>query len=446
MTDLVWLRRDLRLRDNAALAAAGDSPALLFVIDPVLWACVGPIRRAWLGASLRALEAPLILRLGDPAVEVAHVATSLNASRVHVAREFTPYAVRRDRAVATSLRDGGVEPVVTGSAYAVDPGTLTTKSDTAFKVFTPFSRPWLESAAEVVQCEMVDIPPQPRPFRTGLSEEAAWHEVDRAIAECPIDLPPAGEEAAHARWRTFLDEGLKAYDTARDLPGADGTSFMSPYLRLGVVHPTTLLHDLRDREDEAAHRFRLELAWREFYADVLWNNPDSAWADLNRLGVAYDEPGPEFEAWQRGETGFPIVDAGMRQLAKTGWMHNRVPMITASFLPKDLHVWWPHGARHFLDLLLDGDLASNNHGWQWVAGTGTDASPYFRVFNPVTQGLKFDPHGAYVRRWVPELADLPGKTAHEPWKYGGAPGYPDPIVDHASERTEALRRYQARVT
>ena len=157
----------------------------------------------------------------------------------------------------------------------------------------------------------------------------------------------------------------------------------------------------------------------------------------------YKGTGKEFDAWREGRTGFPIVDAGMRQLNEIGWMHNRVRMITASFLTKDLHVWWPHGARYFLDRLLDGDVASNNHGWQWVAGTGTDASPYFRVFNPITQGLKFDPQGDYVRRWVPELAGLDGKKAHEPWKHGGAEGYPDPIVDHKDERAEALRRYDA---
>ena len=222
-----------------------------------------------------------------------------------------------------------------------------------------------------------------------------------------------------------------------------GTSRLSPYLHLGVIHPRTLLADLSSRRGESARRYRLELGWREFYADVLWADPTSAWSDLNALGVDYDDPGEEFDAWQEGRTGFPIVDAGMRQLNESGWMHNRVRMITASFLTKDLHVWWPHGARYFLDRLLDGDVASNNHGWQWVAGTGTDASPYFRIFNPVTQGLRFDPSGDYVRRWVPELTDLPGKQAHEPWKHGGAPGYPDPIVDHADERAEALRRYDA---
>ncbi|MFN8136790.1 MAG: FAD-binding domain-containing protein [Propionicimonas sp.] len=179
---------------------------------------------------------------------------------------------------------------------------------------------------------------------------------------------------------------------------------------------------------------------------MLHRHPASLGGDLNPLGVDYDEPGEGFEAWRDGRTGFPVVDAGMRQLLATGWMHNRVRMITASFLTKDLHLWWPVGARHFLDHLIDGDLASNTHGWQWTAGTGTDAAPYFRVFNPVTQGEKFDPHGDYVRRWVPELAHVRGAAVHRPWDVadGYAHGYPRPILDHAAERLEALARYQRR--
>ncbi len=213
------------------------------------------------------------------------------------------------------------------------------------------------------------------------------------------------------------------------------------------MHPRTLLADLAGERGKGAHTYESELAWREFYADVLFHQPRTAWEDLRpEMGrMRYDEPEDAIEAWRSGHTGYPIVDAGMRQLLAEGWMHNRVRMITASFLTKDLHVWWPIGARHFLDRLVDGDIASNNHGWQWVAGTGTDASPYFRVFNPVTQGLRFDPDGAYVRRWVPELAHLPGKAAHEPWEHddGYAHGYPERIVDHAAERVEALERLAA---
>jgi deoxyribodipyrimidine photo-lyase len=223
---------------------------------------------------------------------------------------------------------------------------------------------------------------------------------------------------------------------------------MSAYLKYGCIHPRTLLADLSGQEGEAARRYVTELAWREFYADVLWHRPDSAREYLNPQlqGMEYDS-GPDAEtlvaAWEQGRTGFPIVDAGMRQLLGEAYVHNRVRMIVASFLVKDLHQEWTRGARYFLRHLVDGDLASNNHGWQWVAGTGTDASPYYRVFNPITQGKKFDPDGTYVKRWVPELRGLDTTHVHEPWTApGGVPaGYPEPIVDHAQERLVSLDRY-----
>jgi deoxyribodipyrimidine photo-lyase len=269
--------------------------------------------------------------------------------------------------------------------------------------------------------------------------------LDKALDDAPAGMPTPGEDAAQRRWKSFLDRDLDDYASMRDDPGADRTSRLSAYLKLGVVHPRQLLADTAEERSQGATTFESELAWRDFYADVLHTNPRSAWEDLNPVaGLTYDEPADAIEAWKSGHTGFPIVDAGMRQLLSEGWMHNRVRMITASFLTKDLHVWWPVGARHFLDHLVDGDLASNNHGWQWVAGTGTDAAPYFRVFNPVTQGLKFDKAGDYVRRWIPELAHLPGKAAHEPWDAddGYAHGYPKRIIDHAEERQVALDRYQ----
>ena len=328
--------------------------------------------------------------------------------------------------------------MATGSPYAVDPGTVRTKGGTPFKVFTPFAAAWREhgwdeptSAPRGVEWVEAD---------TDGRVEAM---LDKAARECPIDLPTAGEDAARRRWVRFRDEALVDYDHDRDLPAVEGTSRMSADLHLGVVHPRQLLHDLREERGDGAQTYRTELAWRELYADVLWANPDSAWQDLRPLPLRYDEPQDAIEAWREGRTGYPIIDAGMRQLLGEGWMHNRVRMATASFLTKDLHVWWPVGARHFLEHLVDGDLGSNNHGWQWVAGTGTDASPYFRVFNPVTQGKRFDPDGAYVRRWVPELAHLEGAAAHEPWKHddGYAHDYPERIVDHAQERLEALARY-----
>ena len=258
-----------------------------------------------------------------------------------------------------------------------------------------------------------------------------------------LELPEAGEAAARRAWQAYRKNGLAGYDANRDRPDLDRTSRMSPYLKWGCIHPRTMLADLGPGDET----YRKEIAWREFYAAVLSNWPESAREYFlpQMKTMTYARPDSEaFDAWRAGQTGYPIVDAGMRQLRGEGWMHNRVRMIVASFLVKDLHIEWQHGARHFLQHLVDGDLASNNHGWQWTAGTGTDASPFYRVFNPVTQGQKFDPNGDYVRRWVPELRGIAGKAVHEPWLLGDdmPDGYPERIVDHAAERKVALERYQ----
>lgn len=453
MPSVLWFRRDLRLQDHPALsaaAAAGSGSVLgLFVIDPTLWSSAGPARQAWLAASLRALDVSLggrlVVRVGDPAVVVPAVAREIGAAQVHVTNEVTRFGRARDRRVVAALDAVGVAGVASGTPYAVEPGSVRTGSGTAYQVFTPFRKAWYAHGWPA---------PLPAPEVTWVGLDASSKVdsmLDAALRGAPAGMPEAGEAAAWQRWTEFRSASLEDYAMARDLPAVDGTSRLSSYLRLGVVHPRQLLAELAGSGDAAAsgasgaETYVTELAWREFYADVLHHRPDSAWADLKPVpGLTYDDHEDAVEAWRTGTTGYPIVDAGMRQLLHEGWMHNRVRMITASFLTKDLHVWWPVGARHFLDHLTDGDLASNNHGWQWVAGTGTDASPYFRVFNPITQGKKFDPSGDYVRRWVPELAHLPGKAAHEPWTHpaGYRASYPLRIVDHAAEREEALRRYQ----
>jgi deoxyribodipyrimidine photo-lyase len=260
-----------------------------------------------------------------------------------------------------------------------------------------------------------------------------------------LRLPAVGEPAARRAWRAYLAEGLDYYADRRDRPDLDGTSHMSVHLKWGTIHPRTMLADLAERHET----YRKELAWRDFYADVLYARPDSAreyyHPQLRGLDYVTGELAEQrLAAWTAGRTGYPIVDAGMRQLLAEGWMHNRVRMIVASFLVKDLHLEWTVGARHFLRHLIDGDLASNNHGWQWVAGSGTDAAPFFRIFNPVTQGKKFDPDGGYVRRYLPELATVPARYLHEPWRNpDGLPdGYPAPIVDHATERAASLAAYR----
>jgi deoxyribodipyrimidine photo-lyase len=447
VVSLLWLRRDLRRADHPALAAAARHGSVLpcFVVDPDFFDDAGPVRQAWLAATLRALDdaydGHLCLRHGDPAQVIPALARELGATQVHVSTETEPGGAARDERVRMALADQGVEWVETGSPYAITPGRMRSKSGEPYRVFTPFSRAWREHGWRAPAAE-----PKGLRLAHAPSDHKADQLVAKAIKACPIELPPAGEQAALDQWAAFLDDGLSGYDGDRDRPDLHATSRLSPYLKFGVVHPRTLLADLAGHTGKGAQRYVTELAWREFYADVVHHRPDSLTADLNSLGLEYDDNAAALEAWRDGRTGYPIVDAGMRQLLEIGWMHNRVRMITASFLTKDLHLWWKPGADHFLAHLIDGDLASNAHGWQWTAGTGTDAAPYFRVFNPITQAEKFDPDGDYVRRYVPELRHLPGAAVHRPWDAadGYANGYPERIVDHAAERAEALDRYQRR--
>ncbi len=448
---ILWFRRDLRLTDNPALLAAveaSDEVLPVFVRDPVLLTRGGR-RVDRLEASLAALSADtggaLVVRTGDPADVITGLAAEVDAREVHVARESTPYGRRRDERVRAGLRRDGRSLVETGSPYAVGPGRIVNRTGEPYKVFTPFARAWREHGWPA---------PGERPAAVAwatATSDTATSDTEPSGSAGPGGGGGAGEKAALARWRDFLRDDLASYADQRDRPDLDTTSRLSAHLKYGEIHPRTILADLAAHPEalgEGARVFTSELAWREFYADILWHWPRSAWRDLRGAlaGMPYDD-GPEVdllvEAWRQGLTGYPFVDAGMRQLRAEGWMHNRVRMVTASFLVKDLHVWWPVGARFFLDQLVDGDIASNSHGWQWVAGTGTDASPYFRVFNPITQGRKFDPDGEYVRRWIPELAHLAGAAAHEPWRApdGYRHGYPERVVDHAEERMEALRRY-----
>lgn len=425
-TSIMWFRRDLRLRDNPALAAAlADGDVLpLFVLDPAFERAGAP-RRALLHDCLTALSdatgGALVIRYGDPTEEIPAIADEVGAATVYCAKDFAPYGRRRDETVADALRSGGRRLRGVGSPYAVDPGTVEKQTGGPYSVFTPFARMWREHDPG----EPIESPRSPN--WVGAPSDGF---PDRP--ELAFELPAADEDAVVSRWRRFRDGDLDEYRDRRDLPAVDGTSRLSPFLKFGVVHPRQLIAEL-DRGSEGHSTFETELAWRDFYAEVLFQRPGSAWNHWNPKfdAIRYDDDGAaraRFERWQQGRTGFPIVDAGMRQLLATGWMHNRVRMIVASFLVKDLHLPWTWGARHFLDHLLDGDLASNNHGWQWAAGSGTDAAPYFRVFNPTAQQAKWDPDGEYVHRWIDEL---------------DSDGYPEPMVDHAAERAEALARYEA---
>ncbi|HET6876979.1 MAG TPA: deoxyribodipyrimidine photo-lyase [Jatrophihabitans sp.] len=442
MTSVLWLRRDLRLRDHPALhKAASQGPVVaLFVLDQALLARAGAPRVAFLYRTLRALHeelrehgGKLVVRRGKPADVVPRVVRESGAASVHVSADFGPYGRARDAEVEAAL--GDVPLVRTGSPYAVSPGRVTKDDGTPYRVYSPFYRAWREHgwrepAATIsgrvdwhAGLDGVDIPNDPR-------------------LPAGLELPAPSEDAALRAWRAYRRERLAGYADTRDRPDLDRTSHMSVYLKWGCIHPRTLLADL-GRGDET---FRKELAWREFYAAVLYHWPASAreYFQPQLAGMTYARPDSEqFAAWRAGRTGFPIVDAGMRQLLGQGWMHNRVRMIVASFLVKDLHIEWQYGARHFMRHLVDADLASNQHGWQWTAGTGTDPAPFFRIFNPVTQGQRYDPQGDYVRRWVPELRGVEGKAAHTPWELDHPPpDYPERIVDHQKERQVALTRYQ----
>jgi deoxyribodipyrimidine photo-lyase len=443
VTSVLWLRRDLRLHDHPALhEAAKDGQVLaLFVLDPHLLKRAGRARVAFLYRTLRDLDAALrehdgalVVRRGDPRSVLPELVREVGASSVHVTADFAPYGSRRDAAVDHAL--GDVPLVRTGSPYAVSPGRLTTQDGSAFRVYTPFYRAWRSrgwpAPARSIAGRVdwlagpggIDIPEDPR-LPAGLR------------------LPAAGENAARRAWRAYRNSGLGSYGEQRDRPDLDRTSHMSVYLKWGSIHPRTMLADLGPGDE----RFRKELAWREFYASLLHAWPETAreYFRTELAGMEYaPAPSDNFDAWRAGRTGYPIVDAGMRQLRGEGWLHNRVRMIVASFLVKDLHIEWQHGARHFMRHLVDADLASNQHNWQWTAGTGSDPAPFFRVFNPVTQARKFDPDGDYVRRWVPELRDVAGPAVHEPWRLADPPrGYPAPIIDHAVERQVALARYAA---
>lgn len=456
MSTILWLRRDLRRDDLPALIAAheaaGDGRVLpVFVLDPRLWNGAGDARRAALRDALQRAQhdynGALVVRRGAPAQVLAQLATETGATGVHVSGESTPFGRRRGEAVHAALAalpGAGVPVVATGTPYAVSPGRLRTQAGTPYQVFTPFARAWRAhghpgpARPPAGVRWLTGVPSDDLPDATGTAGTAGAS-------------PAPGPDPRRA-WRDFLDERLGDYDTARDRPDLDATSRLSEHLKFGALHPRTVLADVAEHPaagSTAARRFVDQLIWREFYADVLWHRPESAWHDLRPLGDIGTDPDADeqtarrWDAWCTGHTGYPYVDAGMRQLLTQGWMHNRLRMVTASFLVKDLHIRWQHGARFFLAHLRDGDLASNNHGWQWAAGTGTDAAPYVRVFNPITQGRRFDPDGDYVRRHVSELAHVPGAAAHEPWDADGgyAHGYPQRIVDHAAERREALRRF-----
>jgi deoxyribodipyrimidine photo-lyase len=378
----------------------------------------------------------LIYRDGLVAEAVVEFCRLVGADTVHITEDFAPYGRRRDVEVEKALAADGRRLVRADTPYVIAPGTVRKDDGTPVKVFTPFYKRWLThqwSSAPENTVEFADF----RDLCVGSRMQEGW----------TAHTPNPSEDAVWERFDEWAPRAMGDYKDARNNPAVDGTSMLSPYLKFGIVHPRQLLQRLDG--SAGSDVFRSEIAWREFYADVLFHQPETTWKNLqSKMDALPIDSGPQaeerFATFCSGNTGFPIVDAGVRQLLGSGWMHNRVRMIVASFLVKDLHLPWQWGAKFFMEHLLDGDVASNTHGWQWTAGTGTDASPFFRVFNPMGQSEKFDPEGEYLRRWIPEIVHLDNKSIHAPWTLGLlAPAeYPEPMVDHATEREEALSRYK----
>ncbi len=450
-TVLWWLRRDLRLEDNPALRLAlnGERRVVpVFVLDPYLLARPAEERQAFLFAGLRALDTDLrargsrlVVRKGSPLEVLTQLTAESGASAVYAEEDTSPYSRRRDAQVADAL----TLRLVTGAT--VFPAAQVRKANgSPYTVFTPYSKAW----------KSLPFPgaPQPAPARLPAVPDALTS-LPLPSTPAPADFP-AGEAEADRRLQAFLDGRIAAYAEQRDRMDLEGTSSLSPYLRFGMLSARKAAWAALEAARQAPHpqarrgaeTWLNELIWREFYHAILFAFPFVLHTAFNpsMRAVPWRNAPAELEAWQEGRTGYPVVDAAMRQLAATGWMHNRARMITASFLTKDLLINWQLGERWFMRNLVDGDLAANNGGWQWAAGTGTDAAPYFRIFNPSLQSARFDPQGVYIRRWLPELSHASLDGLHDPNRLTPAErraaNYPPPIVDHAAARERTLRLYR----
>jgi deoxyribodipyrimidine photo-lyase len=474
---LVWFHNDLRLADHPALTRAVDRSTP--VIPVFIWAPEeegdwppGGAHRWWLHHSLDALaerlerkSSHLLLRTGPSLDTLRDLIDATEADAVYWNTRYAPALRERDQEIADALRDDGIEVKTFASRILHDPDALRTQSGGPYHVYTPF----LNKFRETVEVgEPLPVPrmgprfaPSSWPDSLDLDAldllSAAQDGVDRTEQFDEVWTP--GEHGAHRRLHQFLDQHIIDYDDARDRPDKDGTSMLSPHLHWGEISPRQVWQRTQNwvrngSMREAADAFLSEVIWREFAYHILYHYPTLPTEPLKEKfsDFNWQQDDDALDRWKRGQTGYPIVDAGMRQLYQIGWMHNRVRMIVGSFLTKDLRIPWQEGERWFWDTLVDGDLANNSLNWQWVAGCGPDAQPFFRIFNPVSQGEKHDPEGAYVRKWVPELKDLPNEYIHHPWdapdevleEAGVAldEDYPEPMVDHSEAREQALAAYQ----
>lgn len=454
-----WMRQDLRLEDNEALvwAAARGKVLPVYIVDEASGRALGGASKWWLEQSLAALgkEIPVVVRRGAVAEVLTDLVKEVGADAVVWGRCYEPWAVSRDKEIKAFLKDEvGVEVHSFNTALLHEPWEVKTGSGTEYKVFTPY---WKAASAMTVEA------PCPAPkvdWMTGVKGEKLGFypvkkEPDWAQGWDKEWVP--GEAGAKAALKLFLAEKLKDYPDGRDRPDKDLTSRLSAHLHFGEIGPRQVWAEAMTHKGGARDKFLSEIGWREFAHHLLWHYPTMVESNWKQAFDKYPwrelkgEALVHFEAWKAGKTGYPIVDAGMRQLWQTGWMHNRVRMIAASFLIKHLQIDWREGETWFWDTLVDADAANNAAGWQWVAGSGADASPYFRVFNPFLQGWKFDPQGEYVKRWCPELQGLEVKYIHTPWeapemvlrgaKITLGTDYPKPIVEHEAARAAALAGY-----
>lgn len=473
-TAIIWLRRDLRLTDNPALDAAlnaGHTPVLLYIHDAAVnsWSA-GSASRWWLHhslvslqSSLRQLGSELYLLQGSPSKLLPQLVAQLKAPAVYWNRCYEYSERNRDTAIKQALLDSGVEVNSFNGSLLLEPWQNLKKDRTPYRVFTAFWNALRTRVGDGLPLPAPDsLPALPAPMRI------------ESLAVEKLALLPAinwdsglyqhwepGEAAAQRHLQDFVEERLVTYTRQRDYPADTGTSKLSPYLHFGEISPRQVWFYLREQSalhsavEKSADSYLRQLAWRDFAYQLIYHFPDTTEQPLDPRYTAFpwrQDYAEELARWQRGNTGIPIVDAGMRELWQTGWMHNRVRMIVASLLCKNLLIPWQQGARWFWDTLVDADLANNTMGWQWIAGSGADAAPYFRVFNPVLQGKKFDAQGDYVRNWVPELSQLPAKWIHEPWQASTdvlvdagcelGVDYPLPIVDLASSRLRALEAWE----
>ena len=465
-TALVWFRRDLRLADNPAWSTACAEhaqvlPVFIHADDDGPWTA-GAASRWWLHHSLSALDkdlreagAGLHLRRGDPLHVLRELIAKSGARAVYWNRLYEPATVERDTHLKSALQDDGMAVHSHNAALWCEPWHIATQQGQPYKVFTPY---WRNLRAQLQPTEPLSSPPIP-----------AWQQMPDGLPLAALHLLPRiewagglkeswqpGEAGAQELLEIFADDAIGDYAHARDLPARHGTSRLSPHLHFGEISPRQIHAELERRASALDVKRRpdiepylRELGWREFAHHLLYHFPHTPTDNFNPRFNAFSWAATDdslIGRWRRGRTGIPLVDAGMRELWHTGWMHNRVRMVVGSFLTKNLRQHWQHGARWFWDTLVDADLANNTLGWQWVAGCGADAAPYFRVFNPVTQAKKFDPDGVYLRRWLPELKDAPLNLLHEPWHdldLLERSGYPAPMVDLGQSRQQALNAYGA---